>query len=988
MKSGFLFSKLLFIAFFWSSLVVIPKDSWAMFPYNNPKLQKTDIDNSIQDALLRTDQILGQYEERNRAEEQKQKNEVDDIINQHPIYQQVLTAIEADGPCFRREFPSKYPLPEEGLFHLFYLCSKNDPKREDRIKLLFEAAQDLNNLSFYRTIYTKMSNFYGGSAPQSELELCALLLEKAPIDEEINKSKKENFKKIVWNLYYQYEAKKNDDKNINALLDAIARYYVIDEKEAQKFLSFLLKILNQYKINMTEDFLSVLALQKRLNFDSFIEIAQEIINKKSDKVVKIYFQTPVLKNTFEGTILGWPEILESMIMSLSQYSEDKKSNGFSENYHFEQSLEFILLNHQSVDKKDILFILENSRTILQLNPNLAKYISVLLDFPDIEIQEKAYNEILFYLEYQINNNINKYWVVDFFDYLLDKNYDYLKTKTLCCVQFFTIFKEAGASVFLQKIWLFLIDQFEKTNEKIYQDIVCQQIQDYWNMSLDKTNLDWKNFNSQIIEMALNMQTTSLNKIHAFIEDSKRTGYNHFFNPELFQKLNDLMIWDESQPLKLRIESFNDLITRLKNSEDILALNMRADEKINNDVFREYFKNIFIILNPETTIFDKYAAKRALIHMREIYDDITNVPLRLSDLYNVNYHRFFQKEKRPAHFKIDKTFDSPKIDSDSGFIFGFADDEMKSVALCESHVFYACDVSEGYAVWSYPFDVMCETNKKYHLLYSVAKDVVYLTYNNKVIVLNKANGAVLKDFEFADKNPIIFIASNPADILYVVQKNAANEEILTGLKMPEMSEIFHQKISPKKGKSIFGIAGNYFCATAFASDQLSFIGPQGIETILDTHLYKGNWVAQENILYFERKISKQRTQLVRYNLLENKEEWVFDLPSSISQKSLKLSAKGTELFFLTENGQLMALSASLDLPSKQRIIWWENIKSQSSRFTVDHILPDLSGGVIHGLEEGMGRFAQYDARTGEKLLEYEAGNGCFVGISKSGRVYIQ
>ncbi|MDP1723351.1 MAG: hypothetical protein Q8L85_01445 [Alphaproteobacteria bacterium] len=985
MKSGFLFSKLLFIAFFWSSLVVIPKDSWAMFPYNNPKLQKTDIDSSIQDALLRTDQILGQYEERNRAEEQKQKNEVDDIINQHPIYQQVLTAIEADGPCFRREFPSKYPLPEEGLFHLFYLCSKNDPKREDRIKLLFEAAQDLNNLSFYRTIYTKMSNFYGGSAPQSELELCALLLEKAPIDEEINKSKKENFKKILWNLYYQYEAKNNDDKNINALLDAIARYYVIDEKEAQKFLNFLSKNLTRF---ITEDSLDVLALQKNLNFSSFFEIAQTIIKKRLNDLINIYFQKPESKNVFEGTILGWQEILNEIVISLNQYSEARKPNGFPVNYHFERSLNFILDNNQFVDKKDLLFILENSRSILQLHSNLGEKICLLLDYPDIEIQKKAYNDILFYLEHQINNNVDKFWVKEVFADLLNKYSSYLEKKDPYYSQIYTIFKEAEASYFLQKLWLFLINQFEKTNEKIYQDIVCQQIQDYWNIPLNKRNLVWKNFNNQAIQIALNNQTVSLDKIHAFIEDSKTTGFNKFFDADLFQKFNDLMIWDESKPLKLRIESFNDLITRLKNSEDILALNMRADEKINNDVFREYFKNIFIILNPETTIFDKYAAKRALIHMREIYDDITNVPLHLTDLYNVNYHRFFQKEKRPAHFKIDKTFDSPKIDTDSGLIFGFADEEMKSRDFCESHVFYACDTDSGYAVWSYAFDVMCETNKKYHLLYSVGKDVIYLAYHNKVLLLNKTNGSVVRDFEFADKNPIIFIASNPADILYVVQKNAEKEEILTGVKMPETSEIFRQKISPKKGKSIFGLAGNYFCATAFASDQLSFIGPQGIETILDTHLRGGNWVAQENTLYFEREIDKKHTQLVRYNMVENKEEWVFDLPSSISQKSLKLSAKGTELFFLTENGQLMALSASLDLPSKQRIIWCENTKSQSSRFTVDHILPDLSGRVIHGLEEGMGRFAQYDARTGEKLLEYEAGNGCFVGMSKSGRVYIQ
>ena len=170
-------------------------------------------------------------------------------------------------------------------------------------------------------------------------------------------------------------------------------------------------------------------------------------------------------------------------------------------------------------------------------------------------------------------------------------------------------------------------------------------------------------------------------------------------------------------------------------------------------FKEYAKTIIATINPTQKLYDYFSHRKKLVTMHaenKEFDDYPDIIRSISPDY---YNALLPETCEPngatrIHRTVKRELAYAKLHGN--LIFGYLanDGQWYSRDADFYYRFYACDSTDGYAVWASPIKLK-ETRP-----FVIQEDAVYCVNDtNEIVKFNKINGSIISVITFLIKDPI-------------------------------------------------------------------------------------------------------------------------------------------------------------------------------------------------------------------------------------------
>ena len=543
---------------------------------------------------------------------------------------------------------------------------------------------------------------------------------------------------------------------------------------------------------------------------------------------------------------------------------------------------------------------------------------------------------------------------------------------------------------LQLLWIHL----SKSDDQRTKLFLQFMIKEFFNLPTALSSAD--SFDTSLNKALIAARTEKRippNLLSAFLKLAMYTSLSEHIIPSFLEEYKIHRLLQEETPLEERCQLLNDLLSlrpRKEKGPGHIALKING---LPESRFKEYAKTIIATINPTQKLYDYFYHRKKLVAMHaenKEFDDYPDIIRSISPGY---YNALLPETCEPdgatrVHRVVKRELALATLRGN--LIFGYLanDGQLCSRDADFYYRFYACDSTDGYAVWASPIKL------KEPRPFVVQEDAAYCVNDaNEIVKFNKINGSVISVMTLPVKDTIEAMNVTADKTLFALYENQLS---ITNL---QTNQCITYQLPSSVLTDLYHIIDNklFFVMYHRERKECKFLvfdnnGREQTFELESSDLAFNRWqVIQGNhhMLWYS---SDTDEKIIFLDFTSGKKLGEYKLPSKL--QTAQLSKKGDKLFFLT-NSLLIAWDLRKTSTRPPCMLWQTSICDSLFHSEITDIVLSDDDSTLYGIDEHLnGALLHFDSQTGAKQYLYPIALEKIVSPSykmlgtHKGKLYIQ
>jgi hypothetical protein len=673
-----------------------------------------------------------------------------DFARRHPWYQQLKDSFTQLRPSYERRDKFHFPLPEEGVAYLISHYTEGTLEQEQG-PLLVQAIKEINSDKIYSKILEMLRPvLFTRHIAQERKDVLLKLVH----DWAITHNQQQQLGEIYAREIPQEDLSAEDNSQlITALEKNMPLLCQVDQQSAVRLLDSMLDSAIEDGFTKGQTIICLLQYAQKTSPILFQRHCDAILARSThvEAMLETVLSRPEVREGFENTPLS----LNNLIEKSCSLGLDRKEEAFlfflrkgQQELHkkFEDKITSVIQAYLGADHWSIPdeFIELVKSPIESLR---VKVFQMLVEYYTVRPMTHGVEQLEALLRLDLNGLIGDHTAVAAYSYVYQ-----------AC-------RHNNAILCLQVLW----KQLAQTTIEQEKMFLHRMMTEFFNVRTLEINseISFDQLLENILIKAVKETTVPFSTIRTFLMHANQSGLVKHLSSALLKEFKTKCVLTEETPVEERCQFLNDLLCACAARQESYGVIEAEIETLSEGIFKEYAQVVLTIFSTRQTYFEYFGNRKKLESIIKLNQGLTlpwTVEHRCLDYYNAFKKYYNQKEQQPGRVvykPIEDDLVSAKLCGD--FIFGYIREKETS----DKYRLYACNSSDGYAVWASPMVV-----KGPFLPYVVGNDYVYCVAETKdeVVILNKIDGAFIGTINIPDKKPIkdIYVSSN--GMLFILYKD--------------------------------------------------------------------------------------------------------------------------------------------------------------------------------------------------------------------------